>query len=370
MLNTFDIEHFRCFDQFRLHGLARVNVLVGANNSGKTALLEALELWASRRPGRALCAIMERRGESHMVLDPDAHHIEFAVRHLFHGHTAAPRQEFSITGSGPGVHHFVRGSLEIERAATPIPLPGASVAANVPDGVMKLVLRTGGVRVQGTELDSAPIHFPLGPKERLRLPISVVRQPMETDRGMCHVTSGGLSANDASAMLGEILLTDQEDLITSALQTVEPTIERIAPVPGATRSHERASIVIKCMGQRQRVPISSMGEGMWRILGLALGLVTVRGGVLLVDAIDAGLHHSVMDDMWRLVTQTAQQLDCQVFATTHSRDCLDSLARILSKKQNGACAVAVHRIERRKGRAVHLDAQEFVTAAEQGIEVR
>jgi hypothetical protein len=235
---------------------------------------------------------------------------------------------------------------------------------------MKLVLRTGGVRGQGIEADGAPIYFPLGPKERLRLPISVVRQPVASDRAMCHVTASGLSANDVSAMLGDILLTDQEDLITSALQTVEPTIERIAPVPGATRSNERGSIVIKCMDQRQRVPISSMGEGIWRILGLALGMVTVRGGILLVDAIDAGLHHSVMDDMWRLVTQTSQQLGCQVFATTHSRDCLDSLARILSKKQNGACSVAVHRIERKKGRTAHLDEHEFVAAAEQGIEMR
>jgi hypothetical protein len=370
MLHTLEIENFRCFDRFALHGLARVNVLVGANNSGKTALLEALELWATRRPGRALCAIIERRGESHMVLEPDVQHVEFSVPHLFHGHTAAPRHEFSITGSGAGVHHFVRGTLEVERAATPAPLPGPRVAASAPEGSMKLVLRTGGVRVQGTEMDSTPIFFPLGPKERFRLPISVVRQPVESDRAMCHVTAGGLSAHDVSAMLGDVLLTDQEDLITSALQTVEPTIERIAPVPGATRSNERGSIVIKCMGQSQRVPISSMGEGMWRILGLALGLVTVRDGILLVDVIDGGLHHSVMDDMWRLVTQTAQQLGCQVFATTHSRDCLDSLARILSKKQNGACSVAVHRIERKKGRTVHLDEQEFVTAIEQGIEVR
>jgi hypothetical protein len=370
MLHTLEIENFRCFDHFAAQALARVNVLVGANNSGKTALLEALELWATKQPGRALCSIMERRGESHMVVDPAGHYVEFAMRNLFHGHVAAPRQQFNIAGSGPGVHHFVRGTLELDRAATPVPVPGPSVATSASGGALTLVLRSGGVRAQGTEMDGSPIKFVLGPKERLRLPVSVVQQPVERDRSVCHVTARGLSANDVSAMLGDILLTDQEDLITSALQTVEPNIERIAPVPGATRSNERGSIVVKCMGQRQRVPVSSLGDGLWRILGLALGLVTVREGILLIDSIDAGLHHSVMDDMWRLITQTAQQLGCQVFATTHSRDCLDSLARILSKKQNGTCTVAVHRIERKKGRTVPLDQEEFIAAFEQGIEVR
>src|SRR5690606_10772534 len=112
-------------------------------------------------------------------------------------------------------------------------------------------LRTGGGRAHSLDSNGAPGRFALGPKERLRLPLSVVQQPVERDRSVCHVTARGLSAGDVSAMLGDILLTDQEELITSALQTVEPNIERIAPMPGAARSHERGSIVVKCMDHRQ-----------------------------------------------------------------------------------------------------------------------
>ena len=54
---------------------------------------------------------------------------------------------------------------------------------------------------------------------------------------------------------------------------------------------------------------------MWRMLGLALALANAKGGVLLVDEIDTGLHYSIMGDMWRMVGKLAATLDVQVFAT-------------------------------------------------------
>ncbi len=44
MLNFLEIENFRCFEQFKIEGLAQVNLFGGLNNSGKTALLEAFAL--------------------------------------------------------------------------------------------------------------------------------------------------------------------------------------------------------------------------------------------------------------------------------------------------------------------------------------
>src|SRR6202034_3737992 len=90
----------------------------------------------------------------------------------------------------------------------------------------------------------------------------------------------------------------------------------------------RSSIFVKCTGIDERIPIGSMGDGIWCLLGIALHLVATRNGVLLIDEIDTGLHYSVMETMWKLVLKTAERLDIQVFATTHSRDCYEALAAI------------------------------------------
>lgn len=49
MLNILTLHGFRGFESYRLGGLARVNLLVGKNNSGKTSMLEAVELLVSGR---------------------------------------------------------------------------------------------------------------------------------------------------------------------------------------------------------------------------------------------------------------------------------------------------------------------------------
>jgi AAA15 family ATPase/GTPase len=67
-----------------------------------------------------------------------------------------------------------------------------------------------------------------------------------------------------------------------------------------------------------------MGDGMRRILTLAITEIVAEGGVLLVDEIDTGLYYRAQTNLWRLLIQTAQRLNVQIFATTHSWDCVKS----------------------------------------------
>ena len=108
---------------------------------------------------------------------------------------------------------------------------------------------------------------------------------------------------------------------------------------------------------------------MWRMLGLALALANAKGGILLVDEIDTGLHYSVMEDMWRMVSERAAALDAQVFATTHSRDCYESLAAVV-RPGSISTTVTIQRIDAQRERAVRFSNDDIVAAAERGIEVR
>ena len=203
---------------------------------------------------------------------------------------------------------------------------------------------------------------------RRRLPTRVPRRG--SSQTVQFVRTSDMTAVDVAHTVGKFVLTHKEDAITKALRIVEPAIERIAPVAddrGYFGFNAPGGVALKLHEVVDRVPIGSVGDGMWRMLGLALSLANAEGGVLLVDEIDTGFHFSVMEDTWRMINEQAGSLSVQVFATTHSRDCYESLAAI-AKSEPGD--VTIQRIDRSRNEAVRFSREAVLAAAERGIEVR
>ena len=44
MYKSFRVKNFRCFKDLQINDLGRVNLIAGKNNTGKTALMEAMYL--------------------------------------------------------------------------------------------------------------------------------------------------------------------------------------------------------------------------------------------------------------------------------------------------------------------------------------
>ena len=109
---------------------------------------------------------------------------------------------------------------------------------------------------------------------------------------------------------------------------------------------------------------------MRRLLALSLSLVRTGDGYLLIDEIDTGLHFSVMEKLWKLVVNTARESNVQVFATTHSYDCIQGLAALVDSSPGLASEVSVQKIENSLKNAVSLDAEQIRVAVRQEIEIR
>jgi hypothetical protein len=161
-----------------------------------------------------------------------------------------------------------------------------------------------------------------------------------------------------------LVLTPEEEEAIRALRIIEPLIERVAYLS------ESSGFVVNLKSSKPRLPLGSLGGGLKHFLALVLNLLSARGGFLLVDEIDTGLHYSVMLDMWRLLVETAKRLDVQVFATTHGLDCVRALARLRNRYPDTAAEVTVHRVEKGSPKTVVYDTDEIVIAAEHHIEVR
>lgn len=96
MLTRVDISNYRGFKSYRMEGLAQVNLVVGKNNSVKTAILEGIQFLTSGGDPSVLADVAERRGELLFARSEPSAFIE--IGHFFHGHLLALDSAFSIKG--------------------------------------------------------------------------------------------------------------------------------------------------------------------------------------------------------------------------------------------------------------------------------
>ncbi len=380
MLRTVRIQNFRGFRSFELNNLGRLNLLVGTNNSGKTSVLEAIQLLCSRNNLEPLRDVMKSRGE--YFWDERRRERELDIRHLFYGHDIEPGSEFSVLGvheNGEDALLATVGIRQIRRRYDSS--SGSSEQLRILDNgdfddssedfkVLDFAIRW----MHGSEQESwdRPLSSNGGLSDEYIRRLTKIGVPKNIETKTQFVTSSALTSEKMIELFDQIVLTPEENLVQEALQTIEPKIERIASVGSEKyrRSEAREGFVVRLSNSHQRVPIGSMGDGIWRMLGLALATVGSANGVLFVDEIDTGLHFSTMSDMWRMIWETAKRLNVQVFATTHSSDCWTSLASIASRKDPTEDGITIQRIERDKDVGIVFSEREIVVAADRGIEVR
>lgn len=109
---------------------------------------------------------------------------------------------------------------------------------------------------------------------------------------------------------------------------------------------------------------------MVRLATLVLHIGNAPDGVVLVDEIENGLHHSILPKVWRAIGEVAREFNTQVFATTHSRECIVAAHRAFTESE--VYDFRLHRLERLKEtiRAVTYDREALEAAIETGLEVR
>ncbi|HEX4420405.1 MAG TPA: AAA family ATPase [Kofleriaceae bacterium] len=363
MLRNLRISGFRGLRELSMTGLGRVNLFVGTNNCGKTTVLEAIHWLSAGGTAAPIWQAQVLRGEvTDNPREPD-------VSHLVHGRQLVEGGGFRLEAKTDHEPLSVSASFEardpsdkdVEDEQAEL-LNAAGLGTSAPPWMwMKLFwergTRSGGFNVPITRRGSA--------RERDLLSVQVAVGPLGP---ALLLGAGGMDSANVVALFDRVVLTPDEATVLGALQTIEPGIQRMASVTGQPwRSGQVSAGGIVMMVDGHRVPIGSMGDGIWRLLGIALALVNAKGGVLLVDEIDTGLHYSVLVDLWRLVLATARKLDVQVFATTHSRDCYEALAAVTEPDRS---EISLQRIERGKPEAIGFTEDEIRQAAERGLEVR
>jgi hypothetical protein len=380
MLTTLELENYRGFPRYRLQDLARVNLLVGKNNCGKTSLLEAVHLLVSGGDPGVLTSTAWQRGEvafAGRTLDRKAQETCPVLTHFFHGHEFRAGVSFIVRTGGAIGEMIVRvveiddlPRVERERLFPKPRLKGFFEPWTLRNELAVRIERPGtqqehsnafvvtadGAVLPGAFSGSSGIHEDVG----------------DGARRVYFVTPDYSEPRSVTEMWDRVIAEGREGEVVETMRILEPNLRGIFFLSGheSPRSGRRGGILAEFAHGGRRTPLGTHGGGMHRLLKLSLSLVRSEGGVLLVDEIDTGLHYSIMGDMWRLVTEAARRSGVQVFATTHSSDCVRGLAWLCENHPELADEVSLQKIDCDVEQAVALKAEQLVLAVNQGMEVR
>ncbi len=391
-LPSLQIEGYRLFESLTIPRLGRVYLITGKNNVGKSSVLEALRIYADRGAPRTLLEILADRDEMpsiSSVAEMDVTLIGECLGNLMYGRPSPPGSQSPIRLGSTGAADNAL-TLSVEWYTPGAPDANARAAPQKPD--IAIGLTTGEIRPslvvtmgeRSGRLWLAEFHqYARGAQlvpnlERLgRIPTVVV-------------PPRGLNSSESAYRWDQIALTSFEDEVIAALQAVAPGVHRISlvasppaglggaattpPPPSITGNSSphpaRRSFRVKMNGAISPVPARSLGDGVNRVLGMSLALVSAQGGFLLLDEVENGIHYTVQADLWRHVFRMACQLNVQVFATTHSYDCV--LAFQEAAAENAEVEGALIRLQR-AGDRIRVDAfdeESLSTVAREQIEVR
>ena len=126
------------------------------------------------------------------------------------------------------------------------------------------------------------------------------------------LVSGGLSSRKAvfvgpnsltverqAELWDEVALSALEDEVMASLQLVMPDIERISLIAGKIDPSRVPFVRVK--GAAHPFPLKRLGDGVNRLFALAL--VHAKGGLLLLDEIDNGIHYSLQESVWTFISR-------------------------------------------------------------------
>ena len=364
-LDSLQISGFRGIPDLAIPRLGRVTLLAGKNGVGKTAVLNAVQMYADRCSYGVMATILRNRGELHRVTDDDGDEMLAPNwNSLFYGRDMWQEPGIRIGPYDDGCQMVVKSAYADLTEIPQSKLLPAHIALFNSNILVLSVMYEG--RHWNVPIDDALLNLP----PRRRQP-PVPELPREI---VCEQLGPGLPGNlDLARFWDDVVIRNEQSIAVDALNLMLDTpAEWVAVVGDMERrsSGQGRRVIVKVAGEKTPVPLQSLGDGATRLLGVALAIANSRDGFLLIDEAENGIHHSIQKDFWNLVLQTAEKYNVQVLATTHSWDCVVGFAKAMRNRDDAAGVYLRLEKDAYGMRAVEYSRENLMAAAELGIETR
>ena len=321
MISELSIENFRGIASLEVNGLARINLVVGGNGSGKTSLLAAAAMGTTPINWVGIAAYLD---------DPRLPPVIEAERHL--------------VPLCPGGDQTLRPTVTVTRSGV---VEGLSMAVTKARGRaeydVRFVQHPGGEETAWVDKGRGLVFAnPLGESSRVWWsPGFVEAESVAVDGLVAHYRAGTTES------------------VVKSVRLINPDVEAIEVVG--------ADLFVRLVGRPLPMRFGVLGDGSRRMLEFALALAG-KNSTVAIDELENGFHYSKLPLLMRLLRDSPTHV--QVFASTHREEVIRAACEVFLDGHEDALRII--RVDRSPTghRAVVYTPGEALEGLESGLELR
>ena len=362
MIKSLHAENFRCFKELDLADLQRVNVVVGRNATGKTALLEAIRLALGATPS-VLWAMNPSRGYFSGITQPMSREVFESLWNSYFFNFNASKPITTNCGDSEGRHATLRVFYDLKTSVTLVPpqQPQQQAGQVLPSAfIPPLAFERSSFSGESSTLYASVqaqgnVNFDAG---------SELGQVTE------FFPSSSLNYNPMLPiqMFSQLSIQRRERPIVKAVrEEFEPSLETLDVL--SPNIPQQPGIYAGLRYLKEKLPIGYLSAGISRFVAMLSAVLIRTKGVVLIDEIENGLSYKVFPALWKYLLELSTENDTQIFASTHSLECVRGLLPAMEGHEGEITLLRAERLNGSSG--VTLVPGKFLEAAiDQGVEVR
>jgi len=354
MVDSLSIRNFRSFKEAEVRKCARINVIVGDNGCGKTSLLEGLFLASGASPELAV-RTRGWRGLEAQQMSGDHNDIWNALfSDLFHGFDASKSASISMKGQ-----NSENRSISIQMAKARIVAPRRNMPGEPPRVIPFRAPIQFVYKVRNEPDDIVEPYFDQG---NIQFTPAIHNDPLKVS---FYASNRTPPHQESAKRFSELSQNFKQVAFQEQFSRIYPTISDIS----VELSGGAPALFAAVKGLSRKIPLTLASGGMNKLVAIMLAMSAQQGGLVLIDELENGFYYSHMPVIWESILSFSREFNCQVFASTHSYECL-SVAAELAKEFPSEFSI-IRAMKKDGETQLHsYGGAKFADAIEENIEIR
>jgi AAA15 family ATPase/GTPase len=353
------VSNFRGFKDVELKNLSKINVIVGTNNTGKTTLLEAFFVATGIGSAELTSRLSLFRGIKDVKMGWTSMYSNCNIDDSIHlsAHLLKPKQHRKLEITPLYESEETGKEVTVDKLSTSS--VGSSFRTKMEYNGLKY-----SIQVKDAHSDKFKSYESIMKTAENRLTMKHATKYTEKMKAVMICPRTIITEIGLAKHIEDLQVEKSFDHVLDALQSVEPSLQDI------TLGTDGA--ILCDIGLERMVPLGVLGNGISRMLHTLAAFVDARSGLLLIDEIENGLHHSALDKYWSAILRSASQMQTQLVCTTHSMECINVLCKVLKESDMSIDDLTVYRVEKNNQTHSIIDysGKELDLAMENNWEVR